>query len=44
MSELHTLEGYLGDDFQLKCLWQLTTETEFAEKTIPLLEVAYFDD
>ena len=44
MSETYTLEGYLGDDFQLKCLWQLITEPEFAEKTIPLLEISYFDD
>jgi replicative DNA helicase len=44
MSEKYTLEGYLGDDFQLKCLWQLITEPEFAEVTIPLLETSYFDD
>lgn len=44
MSESHTLNGYLGDDFQQKCLWQLITEVEFAEKTIPLLKIDYFDD
>lgn len=44
MNETYTLKGYLGDDFQLKCLWQLITESEFAEKTIPLLEISYFDD
>lgn len=44
MSDLLTLKGYLGDEFQLKCLWQLITELEFAEKTIPLLEISYFDD
>ena len=44
MSEKYTLEGYLGDDFQLKCLWQIITEREFGEKTIPLLEISYFDD
>lgn len=45
MSETnYTLEGYLGDDFQLKCLWQIITEPEFAEVTIPLLQISYFDD
>lgn len=44
MTEKYTLDGYLGDDFQLKCLWQLITEPEFAEKTIPLIEISYFDD
>lgn len=42
--EVYTLKGYLGDDFQLKCLWQLITESDFAEVTIPLLETSYFDD
>ena len=44
MSEEHTLKKYLGKEFQTKLLWQLVTEPEFAEKTIPLLEVAYWDD
>jgi len=44
MAEEHTFLGYLGPEFQEKCLWQLLTDTEFGEKTIPLLEISYFDD
>lgn len=44
MSENLTLKGYLGDEFQLKCIWQILTESEFAQDTIPLLEISYFDD
>ena len=44
MTDVQTLDGYLGPNFQLQCLWQLITEPEFAEKTIPLLEISYFDD
>lgn len=44
MAEEHTFLGYLGPEFQEKCLWQLLTDIEFAEKTIPLLEISYFDD
>ena len=44
MSENVSLDGYLGDGFQLKCLWQLITDAEFAELTIPLLDMSYFDD
>ena len=44
MAEEHTISQYLGTEFQLKILWQLVSEPEFAEKTIPLLEITYFDD
>ncbi len=44
MTEEHTISEYLGNEFQLKILWQLVSEPEFAEKTIPLLEISYFDD
>lgn len=44
MNEEYTLKGYLGDEFQLKCLWQIITDEEFAEQIIPLLELSYFDD
>lgn len=44
MVQEHTISEYLGTDFQLKILWQLVSEPEFAEKTIPLLEISYFDD
>ncbi|MBW2998846.1 hypothetical protein KY321_04875, partial [Candidatus Woesearchaeota archaeon] len=39
-----TFSGYLGPQFQMKLLWQMVTESEFAEKIIPLLHVNYFDD
>jgi len=41
---IHTLTGYLGPEFQLKLMWQLLIEPEFAEKIISLLSVEYFDD
>jgi hypothetical protein len=46
MSELNenTLTAYLGPEFQLKLMWQLLVEPEFAEKTIPNLAIEYFDD
>jgi len=40
----NTLTAYLGPDFQLKLMWQLLVEPEFAEKTIPNLAIEYFDD
>jgi len=40
----NTISGYLGSEFQLKLMWQILVEPEFAEKTIPLLSVEYFDD
>jgi nucleoside-triphosphatase THEP1 len=36
--------GYLGEDFQRKVFWQILTELDFADRTIPLLEVNYFDN
>jgi replicative DNA helicase len=40
----NTFSAYLGPDFQQSLMWQLLVEPEFAEKTIPNLEVEYFDD
>jgi replicative DNA helicase len=40
----NTFTAYLGHDFQLKLMWQLLVEPEFAEKTIPNLAIEYFDD
>ncbi|NJO62858.1 MAG: hypothetical protein HC836_32930 [Richelia sp. RM2_1_2] len=39
-----TIANYLGGPFQLKLLWQLTTEIEFCEKILSFIEVGYFDD
>ncbi len=46
MSELHenTLTAYLGPEFQQRLMWQLLVEPEFAEKTISILSIEYFDD
>ena len=46
MSELkeNTLTAYLGHEFQLRLMWQLLVEPEFAEKKILELSVDYFDD
>lgn len=43
-SSENTFTSYLGKDFQLKLMWQLLVEPEFAEKTLPNLSVDYFDD
>ena len=40
----NTFTSYLGPEFQLRLMWQLLVEPEFAEKTIPNLSVDYFDD
>jgi replicative DNA helicase len=40
----NTLSAYLGHEFQLRLMWQLLVEPEFAEKTIPNLAIEYFDD
>jgi replicative DNA helicase len=40
----NTLTAYLGPDFQLRLMWQLLVEPEFAEKIIPDLAVEYFDN
>ena len=40
----NTLSSYLGPEFQQHLMWQLLVEPEFAEKTLPDLEVEYFDD
>ena len=40
----NTLTSYLGPEFQLRLMWQLLVEPEFAEKTIPNLGIEYFDD
>lgn len=40
----NTLSAYLGHDFQIKLMWQLLVEPEFAEKVLPNLAIEYFDD
>jgi replicative DNA helicase len=40
----NTLTAYKGPEFQQKLMWQLLVEPEYAEKTIPILAVEYFDD
>jgi replicative DNA helicase len=40
----NTFTGYLGQDYQQKLMWQLLVEPEFAEKTVPLIAIEYFDD
>mgnify|MGYP005849079471 CR=1 FL=1 len=40
----NTLTAYLGPDFQLRLMWQLLVEPEFAEKIIPDLAIEYFDN
>ena len=44
MLEDYTIDGYLGNGFQLKVLWQLLTEPEFGNNIFPYLKVGYFDD
>jgi replicative DNA helicase len=38
-----TVEGYLGPEQQIKFLWQLVTEPEFAGNVFPFLKADYFD-
>ena len=40
----NTLTAYKGPEFQQKLMWQLLVEPEYAEKTIPILAIEYFDD
>ena len=40
----NTIASYLGPQFQLRLMWQLLVEPEFAEKIIPDLAIEYFDD
>jgi len=40
----NTLSAYLGPQFQLRLIWQLLVEPEFAEKILPDLAIEYFDD
>jgi replicative DNA helicase len=40
----NTFTAYLGPEFQLRLMWQLLVEPEFAEKTLSNLSVEYFDD
>ena len=40
----NTFTAYLGPEFQQKLMWQLLVEPEYAEKTLPILAVEYFDD
>lgn len=40
----YSISGYLGSEYQLKVLWQLLTEPEFATQTFPFLSVNNFDD
>ncbi|MDA3778657.1 MAG: hypothetical protein PF487_00220 [Bacteroidales bacterium] len=40
----NTLSAYLGPQFQLRLMWQLLVEPEFAEKIIQDLAIEYFDD
>ena len=44
MTEEYSISGYLGGEYQLKVLWQLLTEPEFATQTFPFLSVNNFDD
>lgn len=44
MSNNKSIIGYLGKGFQLKVFWQILTNEEFAEDTLPLLDATYFDD
>ena len=46
MSEIteNTFSAYLGPEFQIRLMWQILVEPEFAEKAIPDLSVEYFDD
>jgi len=46
MSEVteNTLTAYLGPEFQFKLMWQLLVEPEYAEKTLSILAIEYFDD
>ena len=37
----NTLTAYLGHDFQLKLMWQLLVEPEFAEKVVSNLAIEY---
>lgn len=40
----NTFTAYLGHEFQLRLMWQLLVEPDFAEKKIQELSVDYFDD
>jgi len=40
----NTISAYLGVEFQERLIWQLLVEPEFAEKTLPDLEIEYFDN
>ena len=40
----NTITSYLGHEFQLKLIWQLLVEPEFAERVLPSLAIEYFDD
>ena len=44
MAEDYTIEGYLGTDYQLKFLWQILTEPDFANQTFQFLSVDYWDN
>lgn len=40
----NTITSYLGHEFQLKLIWQLLVDPEFAEKVLPSIAIEYFDD
>lgn len=40
----NTFSSYLGHEFQLRLMWQLLVEPEFADKYILDISVDYFDD
>lgn len=44
MEKDYTMDSYLGSDFQLKLLWQILTEPEFAEQILPFIKTDYWDD
>lgn len=43
-NSIHTITTYLGAEYQMKIMWQLLVEPEFAEKAMPSIAVEYFDD
>jgi replicative DNA helicase len=44
MSEGFINLGFLGKDYQLKLLYNITWDNDFGRKIVPLLQSSYFDD
>lgn len=44
MSNEQKTFGYLGHEFQIKVLSQLITDKKFADNTLPIMSVEYFDN